>query len=330
MLRKPLGEWLIELDRRGSLPLPSGVSSRELQTLTRWGLVASEAGAHCTQTLPLPFVTAVNLELTYDCNLRCCHCLQQNLRERLAGTWLPTAVATRAITEAWFAGILTAGLNFTGGEIFAAESNLPELLRSAEDLGLPFRVNTNGWWGDKTDIRVGSRVFASSRHVVEWLKEMGMAILAVSFDQRYRQYPELWKPLISLVRQCERVGQDYQVVLTGAAPGSIDEVWNRIARQARVVPRHMVIAPMEEIDIGGAANSTNTRFDPVSLVSALRHSPCRGRGFTRPSLLHIGPDGGVRTCLYASGCGSLGNITRESLLSTINRFNTNPIVRHFR
>ena len=45
--------------------------------------------------------------------------------------------------------------------------------------------------------------------------------------------------------------------------------------------------------------------------------------------LHVTPDGGVRTCMYASGAGWLGNIRRQRLLEIAADFAGNPVTRLF-
>lgn len=327
---EPTYKWLVELDRVDNAAPPPEVSRSVLEKLRRWGLIATGTSSNLTpKPLPLPFVTAINFELTYDCDLRCQHCLQQNIRSRLSGTWLNSEASKRTITEAWFAGLVTTGINFTGGEIFDRRSNLPELLETAKSLNIPFRINTNGWWGDKKSIALGERVFANPRQLIKWLQKMGMAILALSYDERYEQYPQLWPPLLSLIRECERLGQDYQLVVTGNNQGMVDEIWKRIAQEVNIVPRRMVVVPMEMVDLGGAVKNTVTPLRAMQLAIIQYDSPCQGLGFTRPSLLHIGPHGGIRTCMYAPGASTLGNIISESLLDIINRFNSNPVVRFF-
>ena len=99
------------------------------------------------QTVPLPFVEAVNFELTYNCNMWCSHCFQASIRNQAESGRISTDSTCKAIVDAWFAGLLTTGINFTGGEVFLPDSNLPEILETAKSLHLAVRVNTNGFWG---------------------------------------------------------------------------------------------------------------------------------------------------------------------------------------
>ena len=114
----------------------------------------------------MAFVRAVNFELTYDCNWNCSHCLQQGVRQRRSGLWLSTDAGKQALHDAWFAGLVSAGVNFTGGEPFLPQSNLPEFVETARSLKIEVRINTNGWWGKQERVRVGDMEFRSPSHVV--------------------------------------------------------------------------------------------------------------------------------------------------------------------
>ena len=232
--------------------------------------------------------------------------------------------------EGWFAGLLTTGVNITGGEIVAAESSLQELLKTTKSQELSVRLNTNGWWGNKKNIQLGSRKFSTAWELLRWLQKMGVKILALSVDERSRLYPDLWASTVALIRECEHIGQDYQVICTGATTGSIDEIYKKTAHDAQLTLKHMLPVFMEMIDIGGAAKDTDLPFHPMRLALAPRHSPCGTLGFTRPSLLHVSPDGGLRSCLYAVGTASYGNLNHESLLHIINHISTNPVINFFR
>jgi len=86
----------------------------------------------------------------------------------------------------------------------------------------------------------------------------------------------------------------------------------------------MIPVPMEMIDLGGAADSLNN-------LSEIKKCPCGGRkGFYRPELLHISPEGGVRTCMYAPGSKWLGNINNQTLAQIADKFETNCVVEAFR
>ena len=145
-----------------------------------------------------------------------------------------------------------------------------------------------------------------------------MGALALSLDRRYHDRPETWLPVVAIVRACERHRQPYQFVCTGVEWYGLDEAFRRLIREAGISLNSLV--PMEMIDIGGAARKTGGQLHSASVAAAVHQSPCEGKGFYRPTLLHIAPDGGVRTCLYAPGGGWLGNIHRESLLQIVNRF----------
>jgi MoaA/NifB/PqqE/SkfB family radical SAM enzyme len=236
--------------------------------------------------LSLYFVQAINFELTYDCNMNCSHCLQKNLRARRPTKWISTETARHALQDAWFAGLAITGINFTGGEVFVPASNLPELVETARSLDLEVRINTSGWWGNKNNIQVGRLSFATPGHVIEWLRERNIAFLALSFDERYENNPESWQPVASIIRECERTGQNYQIVCTGLTENQLREGWYRLVKDYGIVPRHLYPVAMEMIDIGGAAKTANLPLKPSHFANLLIHSPCEGKGFTRPIYLH--------------------------------------------
>ena len=325
--------WLRGLKSCPASP-PAAIPSSVIETLQQHRLIRFAPASPAQPVVPearkkpsLAFVQAVNLELTYDCNWDCGHCIQQGIRKRLAGTWLPTSVGNQVLKDAWFAGLLSAGVNFTGGEVFLPKSNLPELMEVARSLKIEVRINTNGWWGNRENIRVGQMEFRSPAHVVGWLRESGVALLALSYDTRYTARPEAWDSVASVIRECENQGQLYQIVCTGVGRRGAFALCDHLTERAGISPNRLV--PMEMIDIGGASGQDGK---PLQWTSALELGycvPCGGKGFHRPTLLHIAPDGGVRTCLYAPGGGWMGNVNRESLLNIVNRFAENPVAAAF-
>jgi MoaA/NifB/PqqE/SkfB family radical SAM enzyme len=329
-------QWLIDLNRAGWKTMDSIPPARILEKLRRFELISIDKSFSPEsqkkfqhRKLSLYFVQAINFELTYDCNMNCSHCLQKNLRARRPTKWISTETARHALQDAWFAGLAITGINFTGGEVFVPASNLPELVETARSLDLEVRINTSGWWGNKNNIQVGRLSFATPGHVIEWLRERNIAFLALSFDERYENNPESWQPVASIIRECERTGQNYQIVCTGLTENQLREGWYRLVKDYGIVPRHLYPVAMEMIDIGGAAKTANLPLKPSHFANLLIHSPCEGKGFTRPIYLHVGPDGGVRTCLYSPGSGYLGNINKESLLHITNSFSTNPVASLF-
>jgi len=325
--------WLRDLDSCAAKS-PTVVPTSAVEILQRHRLIhvdspgpSQPTAAEARSKSSLAFVQAVNLELTYDCNWDCGHCIQQGIRKRLAGTWLPTSVGNQVLRDAWFAGLLSAGVNFTGGEVFLPKSNLPELMEAARSLKIDVRINTNGWWGNQENIRVGQMEFRSPAHVVGWLRESGVALLALSYDTRYTARPEAWDAVASVIRECENQGQLYQIVCTGVGRRKTFALCDHLTERMGISPNRLV--PMEMIDIGGAAGQDGK---PLLWSSALELGycvPCGGKGFHRPTLLHVAPDGGVRTCLYAPGGGWMGNVNRESLLDIVNRFADNPVAAAF-
>lgn len=123
----------------------------------------------------LRFVEGINVELTYGCQLDCPHCLQADQRARGETAWADPEPIRRALIEALDLGLIRTGINFTGGEILRAGSPLPALLETTRALGVPVRLNTNGWWGRARRFLVGERRFDSAEVLIGWLQAMGIA-----------------------------------------------------------------------------------------------------------------------------------------------------------
>jgi len=268
--------------------------------------------------MPFQFVRALNLELTYQCNRFCSHCLQQNIRNNISECWLSTGSAKQVILQAWFSGLVSHGINFTGGEVFHEDSNLTELLEFANSFKIDVRINTNGWWGNRSGIQMGKRVFDSVSHVIGWLKEHNIAVLALSYDERYQSNREDRNSVVSIIRECERVGQNYQIVCTGITEERLLDQWNILIKEIGIVPRHLIPVMMDKIDMGGSSDDTKNSLDCLSLAALPGMSPCQGKGFIRPIYLHVSPNGGLRGCMYAPLAGYYGNVNASSLIQIIN------------
>jgi hypothetical protein len=278
--------------------------------------------------LPFSFVRAINLELTYSCNLACSHCLQTPLRPRGAATWLPLALVRPLLRQAQDLDLLRTGLNITGGETFAAGSPLLAVLSEARDRSIPTRANTNAWWGLQRDVRIGEQTFADDEAVVLQLQQLGLGRLALSLDDRYRQYPELLDRLIRVASLCERQALPYEFVATDADRELLIGVQKRILASAGSM-LHALLTPMDTVDIGAAEPRRQRPLEPEGLAALARTTPCRSAGFHRPYYLHVTPDGGVRSCLYAPGGGWHGNLHDQSLRSILNSAATNPVLQLF-
>ena len=281
-----------------------------------------------TPTIPLPFVNAINFELTYSCSYSCPHCLQEGIRKAGKNIWINTEAAVKAVQDAWYAGILTA-VNFTGGEIFMPESNLPELLEAAFDHFLIVRVNTNGWWGDKTDIKIGRENFRDSEAVVKWLIENNVAALALSYDERYKTNRKALDSFISVLKQCSKHGLNCQIVCSGENYINNNDL-NILNEKYDLDLDPASFLEIDSIDIGGSSYTNDKKLNCDIFYNLKEISDCRLKGLHRPAVLHINPAGGVRSCMYAPGSAALGNINNESIHKIINNYIHNPVVSMFR
>jgi hypothetical protein len=279
--------------------------------------------------LPFAFVRAINLELSYSCNLACSHCLQTPLRPRGAPTWLDPGRVRALLQQAQELDLLSTGINVTGGETFAAGSSLLAVLAIARSLALPVRANTNAWWGLQRAIRVGEETFEDDRALVEHLRRLGLGRIALSLDGRYSQYPELLERLIRVATLCEQWELEYEFVATDADPRLLNTVQQRIAAGTDGSLLYARLTPMQTVDIGSAPPSTTRPLATAGLAALARRSDCGTAGFHRPAFLHVSPDGGVRSCLYAPGGGWHGNLHHLSLRAILNAAARNPVLRLF-
>jgi hypothetical protein len=281
--------------------------------------------------LPFAFVRVVNVELTYSCNLACSHCLQDGLRPSGPAQWPAISTLERVLAEARLMGLTRTGVNVTGGEIFLAGSPVLEFLAAAAAQGIPSRANTNAWWGGRAPITIGAHHFADDEAVVAALRQRNLGRLALSLDRRYLQYPDLLDRVIRVAALCERAHQPYEVVATEP-----DAATARLAEQKLLAllghsPRHLLLTPMDTVDIGAAAlqDSHSRTLDPDGIPALIHSAPCGTLGFHRPYYLHIAPDGGLRSCLYAPAAGWLGNVQQQSLPALLNAAGRNPVVQLF-
>jgi MoaA/NifB/PqqE/SkfB family radical SAM enzyme len=279
--------------------------------------------------LPFGFVVGLNFELTYGCNLACSHCLQDGLRPSGKIQWTPLNVVIRTLKEAKWLGLTTKGVNFTGGENFLPHSPILDILDAVKKINIPVRANTNASWGGQKNITIGNQYFANDEQVVKALKEKNLGILALSLDDRYRQYPDLLDRFVRVIYLCEINHQFYEIVSTSPSKETIAIVLGKLATILRQQTRYMNLSAMETVDIGAAA----LNYAPIPDQKEWHHltltSPCQGNGFHRPFFLHIAPNGGVRSCMYAPNSGWYGNINQQTLPEILNKASENPVHQLF-
>jgi MoaA/NifB/PqqE/SkfB family radical SAM enzyme len=290
-------------------------------------------------TVPVPSpgrvfrgVTAINFELTYGCSLACSHCLQDSLRPPISDIeWLKTSAVFQALADGKALGLFDQGVNFTGGEIYVQGSPILEMISRASELGIRVRSNTNGWWGNRTsNFKIGSETFSSDQELILHLKKIGLGRLVLSLDNRYEQYPNLLNKVIRIAELCEMHEQHYEFVATDAIPFLIDVILKIRRKLGKDELKYLTSTVMDTVDIGAAGDFVTLKpLNLKSLPQLVKLSPCRGKGFYLPYYLHINPDGGVRSCLYAPGAEVLGNIETERLPEILNRADQNAVVRLF-
>jgi len=209
------------------------------------------------------------------------------------GVALPEVDAViRAIHDVKWLGLATL-INFTGGEIFTPHSPILELLAVAKEVDILTRANTNGWWGGQSKIKIGNRVFPKDEDVVQALVDRKLMRLALSLDNRYEQYPKLLDRVVRVASLCEAAKLPYEVVATQPSP---QITWLALQKLIGVIgsePYYVRVSPMETVDVGAAALQNKAGLDVSQIVELVYSAPCGTKGFHRPAILHIAPDGGV-------------------------------------
>ncbi len=110
-------------------------------------------------------------------------------------------------------------------------------------------------------------------------------------------------------------------MLSSSAVSELNQLFADELKVSREFWKNSKIARWEMVDLGAASG--------LEGVSGESQMYCEGKGFYRPQFLHINPNGGVRTCMYASGASWLGNINNESLSEISDSFSRNPVVDFF-
>jgi hypothetical protein len=229
-------------------------------------------------------------------------------------------------------------VNFTGGEVFMPNSPVLESIQLAARLGCRVRCNTNAFWGLRRDISVGKEMFSTDEALVHALRDRGLSTLALSRDDRYKQYPRLLSHVQRVISLCERVGLGYEFVDTDADPELAETVTDGPRRAAGGELVHLQVRPRKRsklpqirdtTDLGAASGPRHVPLDPGTLPALVERAACAKKGFTRPAYLHVNPAGGVRSCLLAPGSASFGTLGPERLPQLLNRAAEQPVVTLF-
>ena len=301
----------------------------DINCLLESGLAQLKVPSRDASNLPFLFVKGVNIELTYSCNLACSHCLQSPLRTSSLNNWIDEKTTLQALEQAQWLGLTKLGCNITGGETFMPNSPILEILNGTNKLGIPTRANTNAWWGNRKDIQIGKQQFSSDGELVKILSDCGLSRLALSLDNRYEQYPELLDRVIRVACLCEKNRLPYEFVSTEPNSTICTKASMAIKNTIGSTPRYIHITPMQIVDIGAAKPTTAIQPFMTHLDQLALQSPCGGAGFHKPYYLHIAPDGGIRSCLYAPAGGWIGNIYHQSLVDILNTASSNPVSKIF-
>ena len=154
-------------------------------------------------------------------------------------------------------------------------------------------------------------------------------MMALSLDDRYERYKGLFEKMIRVAAACEANGILYQVVMTDASSALHGEFLRRLEEKIGHVPEYFRSVGMEMVDVGGSRAWTGEHIDTKNLAKLPESSPCQTKGFYRPYYLHVSPTGDLRSCMYAPGSGSFGNIKEDKVVEIINRASDNPVLQLF-
>jgi len=273
------------------------------------------------QHFPIAHIEAINLELTYECNSNCPHCLLHSVRKAYQGKELSYEKIKHIIADAYFAGLLQNGINFTGGEALLAKVDIFDLIRYASSYGIPTRLFTNTFWGSKILFKVGNQRFATALALVKVLKKSGLSHLSLSFDSRIDKNKAGIKQLTSVIHACETIGLSYELKSSIEVKLLLDSFIQYLKTTLELKElKFMTPITMDLVDMGGASDYGTKPVENLSIKDLISFSLCKSKGFYQPSMLTIAPDGSMRSCMYGLGMCNLGNIHTQSLFEIINYF----------
>ncbi len=271
---------------------------------------------------PIAHVEAINLELTYECNSNCPYCFLKTIRNSYKGKELSYTKIKSIIADAYFAGLLENGINFTGGETLLANVDIFDLIRYAANYGIPTRLFTNTFWGNKILFKVGTQRFSSSLALIKLLKKSGLNQLAINFDSRLDKDIPGIKQLTSTIEACETVGLHYELVSSKEGKVLLDLFLLNLKKTLQIKTlKFMTPITMDLVDMGGATDASFQNIHHLSFKELINSSLCKGKGFYQPTMLTIDPNGCVRSCMFGLGLHNLGNIYENNLFEIINDFN---------
>ncbi|MFZ4400086.1 MAG: radical SAM protein [Bacteroidales bacterium] len=283
--------------------------------------IKNEALKNHYQHFPIAFIEAINLELTYECNSNCPHCILKSHRTSFKDDELSFSKVKCIIADAYFAGLLQNGINFTGGEALLAKVDIFDLIRYAASYGIPTRLFTNSFWGNKLLFKVGNQRFPNALALIKMLKKSGLNHLAISFDSRIDKYKSGIKQLSSTVSACESIGLHYELVASNESKAMLNSFLEYMKTSVGFTElKYMTPITMDLVDMGGATDYTSAIDKKYSLKEMIQSSMCKGKGFYKPNMLTIDPKGGVRSCMFGVGLCNLGNINETNLFDIINDF----------
>jgi len=296
---------------------------------------------------PIKYLGIVSLELTGLCTLNCGHCYRGGSKEDEYG--LSVAEIKKALEPLLRAGIK--GMNITGGESTLREDDLFEIIDYvspflvSEDVGnekskkpqLPIGILTNGYFEnqigfvrkiksysnvgiqisldcyeeEKVDRNRSKDVFAKVKNLAQICKEEELFFrVSMLCDHEFINRDRM---LNHEFTEEERNNIEY-FHAKGAelTVGSIVQLGNAAQRNSKPV-----------------IESQNNYFGALS--SSKKHHDGWCKGFTRPNILHIRPNGSVGNCSYAYGFPEeFGNLKLSSMEEIVNGIQNTRVYQMFK
>jgi hypothetical protein len=101
----------------------------------------------------------------------------------------------------------------------------------------------------------GGETFATPEILVGHLREIGLGMLALSYDERVHQNPRTLNALLGAMRACEQNQLPDQIIFTGITTDEMGRILQLAAQSVPFPLEHAIPVLMPKIDLGGAAGS---------------------------------------------------------------------------
>jgi len=185
---------------------------------------------------------------------------------------------------------------------------------------------------------------------VSRLRKAGVTLLVTSLDGLEKTHDTrrgrtgLYQSVIKALEIASKKYLPQRILATNVPPEERGEL-ARVVKQAtglgvdQQIPIQGVARPVfwglgfkDVVDIGGEAADLPPESPSIVYDETMLADPrllCHGLGFVNPTIIHVSPVGGVRSCNHAVGFANLGNTKKTRLLDILNAFSADPVSRVF-